>query len=158
MIRQMIRQQMTARRLALGYLAALAAAFCYGSSALIARKIVSDYSSPMVASAFSLTMGAIIVAALFHRHMFADAARAPREAWLWVALSGGAATWGVSFLFLGLTYAPVVSVSPMIGTAPLVSILLTHIFLQRLETVTWRTFLGALMVVGGVALIALGTV
>ena len=153
----MIWRETAARRLALGYIFALSAAFCYGSSALIARKIVTDYSSPMVATAFSLTMGTIIIAALFHRHMLSDAARAPRQAWIWVGLSGGAATWGVSFLFLGLTYAPVVSVSPLIGTSPLVSILLTHIFLQRLERVTRRTVLGALMVVGGVVLIAVGT-
>jgi len=38
----------------------------------------------------------------------------------------------------------------------LVSILMMHLFLQRLEKVTWRTVFGAMMVVGGVVLVALG--
>ncbi len=42
--------------------------------------------------------------------------------------------------------------APLVGISPLVSILLTHLFLQRLERVTWRTVLGALLVVIGVTL------
>ena len=67
------------------------------------------------------------------------------------------AAWGVSFWYLALNEAPVVLVVPLAGTHPLVSIVLTHLFLQRLEKVTLRTIMGALMVVAGVALIAIGS-
>ena len=50
-----------------------------------------------------------------------------------------------------------VLVAPVAGAHPLVAIVLTHIFLQRLERVTVRTVLGALLVLGGIVLIALGT-
>ncbi len=144
------------RRVMLGYLAALGAALSYGSVTLVARKIVDDYSSPIVGTAFSMVFGTVIVAGLFHRHVIADAPGTPMRAWLFVALAGCAATWGVSFWFLALSRAPIVLVAPLAGVHPLVAIALTHFFLQRLEKVTWRTVVGALMLVGGVALIAVG--
>lgn len=144
------------RRLLLGSLAALGAGSCYGATSLIARRIVSDYASPTVGTAFSLLFGALMVLILFHRHALGDVGRAPRRAWLLVALAGCASTWGVGFLFLALSKAPVVVVAPLDATSPLVSLVLTHLFLQRLERVTWRTVAGAALVVGGVVLIALG--
>ena len=140
----------------LGYLAALGAAISYGVVSLVARKIVTDYSSPMVGTAFSMMFGTIIVAGLFHRDAMTDAATAPRKAWVYVALAGCASTWGVSFWFLAFNEAPVVLVAPAAGTHPLIAILLSHIFLQRLERVTLRTMLGAVFVVGGVAMVAVG--
>ena len=147
----------TARRsLLLGYLAALGSAASYGSVTLVARKIVTDYSSPLVATAFTLVIGTVMVGALFHRDVVADASRTPRRAWLFVALAGCASTWGVTFWFLALDRAPVVLVAPLTGTYPLVSILLAYLFLKRMERLSWSTLLGATMIVAGVALIAIG--
>ena len=148
----------TARRqLMIGYLAALGASISYGSSSVVARKIVIDYSPPMVATAFSMVFGTIILAALFQHHARADVVSSPRSSLIPLVLAGCAATWGVSFFFLAMNEAPVVLVAPLTGVHPLVAILLTHIFLQRLERVTWRTVLGATFVVAGVVLIAVGT-
>ena len=144
------------RRLRLGYFAALGAAASYGSVTLVARKIVTDYSSPLVATSFSMVIGTVMVGALFHRDVMADAPRTPRRAWLFVALAGCASTWGVTFWFLALDRAPVVLVAPLAGVHPLVSILLAYVFLKRMERLSWRILLGALLVVAGVALIALG--
>ena len=144
------------RQLTIGYLAALGAAFSYGTSAVLARKIVNDYSSPMVGTAFSMLFGTLILAALFQHHARADIVSSPRSALIPLALAGIAATWGVSFFFLAMNEAPVVLVAPLTGVHPLVAILLTHIFLQRLERVTWRTVLGATFVVVGIVLIAVG--
>ncbi|MCH8205491.1 MAG: DMT family transporter [Chloroflexi bacterium] len=152
----MIETRTARRRMVLGYLAALGAAASYGSVALVGRKIVDDYSSPMVGAAFSLVLGAGMVVALFHRDAVADAPHVPRRAWAMVALAGCASTWGVSFWFLALSRAPVVLVAPLVGTSPLVSLLLAHLFLRRLERLTWRTVAGAMLVVGGVALITIG--
>ena len=100
----------------LGYLAGLGAALCYAASNLIAKKIVSDYSSPTVGTALSMSFGTIILATLFYRDVARDALTAPRRAWVFVALAGIAATWGVSFLFLAVSQAPVVLVAPLTGT------------------------------------------
>ena len=145
------------RRLLLGYLASFGAALCYGSVALVGRKIVSDYAPPMVATSFSMIFGTIMVAALFHRNVAADIRSGiSGRSLLFVGLAGLASAWGVSFWYLALNEAPVVLVAPLVGTSPLISILLTHIFLQKIERVTWRTVAGAFLVVGGVALVTIG--
>ena len=145
------------RELLAGYGASLLAAIAYGSVAVIGRKVVSDYAPPLVATSFSLIFGTLIVLALFHRQFASDiAARAPKRAWLFVAVAGGSATWGVTFWYLALNEAPVVLVAPLAGTYPMIAVVLARIFLKRLEKVTLQTFAGAALVVGGAILITLG--
>jgi drug/metabolite transporter (DMT)-like permease len=50
-----------------------------------------------------------------------------------------------------------VIVAPVSSITPLVSLALAHIFLQRLERVTPRIWLGAALVVAGVGIIAVGS-
>ncbi len=152
----MIQVDSARRRVLLGYLAGIGAAFAYGSLTLIAKKIVNDFAPPLVATAFSMLFGAMILGILVHRHAIVDLPAAPRRAWLMVALAGCASTWGVTFWFLALNESPVVLVAPLVGASPLVSIVLTHLFLQRLEKITWRTVMGAMLVVSGVALVTIG--
>ena len=144
------------RRLVLGYLAAVGSALSYAFGTLAGRKIVTDYAPPMVGVAFAMMFGTVVMAVLFHRHALRDLAVAPKRAWMHLMLAGLSSAWGASFLFLALSKAPVVLVAPLAGASPLVAVLLTHMFLQRLETVTWPTVAGALLVVAGVALIAVG--
>lgn len=143
-------------RLFVGYMASLGAAICYGSVAVVGRKIVTEFAPPMVATSFSLMFGTAVVGMMFHGRLVADFATAPRRAWLFASLAGCASAWGVSFWYLALNEAPVVLVAPVTGISPLVAIALTHLFLQRLERVTWRTLLGAVLVVGGVVLVTVG--
>ena len=142
------------RRLYMGYVASLGSAFGYGSGTLASRIAVTDYGPAMVATAFSLVFGAAVVASLFYRDAIRDLATAAPGDILLVSLAGLSAGWGVSFYFLALSKAPIVLVAPLAGTHPLVSIVLTHLFLQRLERVTLRTVAGAMLVVVGVALLA----
>ena len=143
-------------RVFIGYMSSLAAALCYGSVAVVGRKIVTDFAPPMVATSFSMMFGTAAVALMFQGRLFADMATAPRRAWYFAILAGLSSAWGVSFWYLALNEAPVVLVAPLTGISPLVAIVLTHLFLQRLEKVTWRTLFGALLVVGGVVLVTIG--
>ena len=152
----MIQVETAQRRLLLGYLAALGAAFCYGSLTLVARKIVTDFAPPLVGAAFSMLFGTLILGLLVHRHAIVDLPRAPRRGVLMVGLAGCASTFGVSFWFLALNESRIVVVAPLVGASPLLSIALTHFFLQRLERVTWRTVFGGVLVVIGVTLVAIG--
>ena len=151
----MNRDLATPNRAYLGYAASLAAACGYGSSTVIGREIVGELAPPLVATAFSLIFGMLIVTTIFHRHVFEDMALAPGRAWLMAALAGLASSWGVTFWFLALSEAPVVLVSPLVGVSPLVSILLAYLFLSRIERVTTRTILGGMLVVAGVIVISL---
>lgn len=149
--------QAVGRRIWLGYLAALGAAMSYGTVAVVARKIVTEFAPPVVGTAFSLMFGMIIIAVIFRRQAIEDyARRPPRRGWLYVALAGLAATWGVGFWFMALSEAPVVLVVPVTSTFPLMAIVMTQVFLRRLERVTPRTIIGALLVLLGVTLIVLG--
>ena len=139
-----------------GYAASVAAAFSYGAGTFVSRIVVTDYASPIVATALSLLFGLTIMSAVFYRDAITDLPVAPRRAWGSIALAGLASAWGVSFMFLALSRAPVVLVSPLVSTFPLVSILLSHLFLKRLERVTMRTVVGGVLVAAGVALVAVG--
>jgi uncharacterized membrane protein len=145
------------RDLILGYSVALMSALAYGSLTLVARKIVTDYASPMVSAAFSMVIGTVLITALFHRQISGDLqTHIPRRGWIFAILAGLASTWGVMFWFLGVNEAPVVVVAPLVGVYPLVSLTLTHFFLGRLEKVTRRTLVGTVLVVSGVVLVAVG--
>ena len=138
-----------------GYGLSLGAACGYGVGTYLALVSVRDYAPPLVASSYALFFGLIIMAGLFHRSAFSDVRLLPARGWVVVSLAGLAGAFGVVLLFWALTEAPVVVVSPITGINPLVAILLTHVFLQRFEHVTKRTIVGGILVVAGVALVAI---
>ena len=106
------------RDLVLGYLAAVASAAGYGAGTYIGLIVVNRYAPPVVGSAFALLAAFIVLAALFHRDVIADLALAPRRAWVLISLSGIASAWGATFLYMGLSVAPVVVVAPISGAYP----------------------------------------
>ena len=141
------------RRSLWGYGCSLGAAVGYGIAAAASRVLVDGHSTPLVASAYSLIFGTAMVAILFHRGAASALMAADPRGWLYMSLSGVASAWGVAFLFYALQEAPVVMIAPISSSYPLVAIVLTHLFLQRLERVTARTVIGAILVVAGVAVI-----
>ena len=76
---------------------------------------------------------------------------------MWFGLSGILSASGVAFLYIAMSNAPVVVVSPVIAINPLVTLVLAHFFLQRLERITARTLLGTALVVGGVVVVTVST-
>ncbi|MFQ5860851.1 MAG: EamA family transporter [Dehalococcoidia bacterium] len=136
----------------LGYGFGFAAASAYGSTQFLARHVVLDYAHPIVVVAFSITFGFLILLVLFQQEV-PQVTRAPRRALFWAVVAGLAAALGVSSQFSALSIAPVVRVSPIIAVNPLIALVLTHIFLQRLEQVTLRIVMGTALVVGGVVLV-----
>ena len=144
------------RAMVLGYAASLLSAAGYGTGAVIGRKIVDNYAPPLVATAMALVLGSLPLLLLTQRHLAGDVANVPRRAWVMMALAGLASAWGVTFMFLAVSKAPVVLVAPIGGVYPLFVIILMYLFLKRSERITWQTILGAVLVVGGVAVITLG--
>lgn len=153
----MTQEQIDKRDALIGYGAAIGAAACYGALAVLGRKIALDIAPPLVANTFSMILGTLVLFAIFQGQIRADyRVRPSRKGWLFVALAGCASTWGVTFWFLALGKAPAILVAPLAGTSPLFALLMTLIFLRGVERVTIRTFIGTLMVVGGVVLITFG--
>ena len=147
---------LTSRPRLVGYLASFGAAAGYGFGTFFALLVIRDQIPPMTGTVYSLLFGTLIMALLFLRPAWTDLKVAPGRAWVVVFMSGLASAWGVASLYLALARVPLVVASPISGANPLVAILMTHLFLQRLERVSLRTVVGAAMVVVGVTLVAVG--
>ena len=63
---------------------------------------------------------------------------------------------GVSMLYLALSKAPVVVVSPMFALTSFVGLILAHFFLRRLERITLLLIVGTVLVVMGVVAVIVG--
>ena len=138
--------------LAIRYVMALGSAIAYGLSHTLSRKVVTEIASPLVTIAFALLFGLIFLGILSMREVARDS-RPSKKGIFFIFLAGLASASGVTFMYLALSKSPVSVVSPIAATNPLIALALSHLFLQRLERITWRIALGALMVVSGVILI-----
>ena len=112
-----------------GYIFAICAAAIYGLMAVLGKMITTEFASPMIVSGYLYMLGA-----------------------------GCASAFGVSCWYLALSKAPVVLVAPIIAINPLVTIVLSFLFLKRLEQLTKRTIYGAVCVVFGIILISVGSI
>ena len=154
----------------IGYLAAAGAAVAYGTVPLLGRiavtgeaegvpligRFASDAATlPLVSATYTMLIG-FIVMGLFAAPSIPGALRAPRRALLFVALGGLAMSTGVSLLYLALSRAPVVVVSPVFALNAFVALVLAHFFLQRLERITPMLVLGTVFVVAGVVAVIVG--
>ena len=135
-------------------LLALVGALAYGTNHVVARHVMTEYTVAPVASFFALLFAAATMALYMAKDIPKDRG-APKRGFMFMALAGVAGSAGITFAFLAFSYAPVVVVSPITGVNPLIALVLAHLFLQRLERVTFRIWAGALMVVLGVSVITL---
>ncbi|MBM2832182.1 MAG: protein of unknown function transrane [Dehalococcoidia bacterium] len=135
-----------------GYIFALLAALCWSISSLLIRKGVTTFASPLAGTPISLLVGYLV---LFPRQGLSTAFQARRKLWLLLA-AGSCSGLGSLLFYSAMSFAPVVVVSPLGNMAPLIAITGSHLFLRRLEKVTLRLVLGALLVLAGAATITIG--
>lgn len=142
---------------AIGYGLALAAGMAYGLNAVLIRQTVSAFGAPLVGSSIALAMGVVSLGLLawITRGGVSEGKRLPRRAIVFLLISGLGSAIGVGSNFVALSLAPVVVVSPITATNPLITILLSRLFLQRSERVNLRVVLGGCLVVGGIGVITL---
>ncbi len=82
--------------------------------------------------------------------------RVALAALIMMTLAGICSSFGIFFMYSALARAPVILASPIVATFPLIAMTFTHIFLQRLERVTLRMVLGAILVTVGITFVVLG--
>ena len=82
--------------------------------------------------------------------------KGPHKSIFFFVLAGLLVTVGYIFIFNALRTSMVSLVSPLLGTHPLFSLLLSYLFLQSTEHVTPRVVTGGLLVVLGATAIVLG--
>ena len=96
-----------------GFIFAVCAAFLYALSALVGKKITDEFSSPMVASAFSILFGLLATGSVFFGTVNREARSLAGRSWILISLSGCASALGVSGWYLALNITPVVVVALM---------------------------------------------
>jgi uncharacterized membrane protein len=140
----------------LGYLLAIGAAASFASRDVISRYVVSSIAPPLVAAGFALAIGGFMLLAVTHRDVVNSLRRLPGKYIIICGLAGICQGLAVASLFLALSRAPVTVVSPINASNPLITLVLAHLFLQRLESINLPLVMGTLLSVGGVVLVVLG--
>ncbi len=141
----------------MGYLIAFGAAAAYGINAVLTRRGLAHYGSPLRAIVIALTSGVVVLAPFAVRAYRAqgDGWKPERRALLFILFSGLSAILGYGANVLALSLLPVVVVAPISATYPLVTVFLVRLFLRGHEEVSLRMALGAVCVVTGVILVTL---
>ena len=141
----------------IGMALGLGAALAYGTSSVLVKHGVADLTTPLVGAALSLLSGTIIMA-LFELRRPEPNLLQKKKSILFLWLAGVFAGSGIISSFFALSNAPVVIVTPLQSTIPLFVLILSHLFLGSMEKITPRIVFGTILVVGGIALVAIGPV
>ena len=139
-----------------GYAAGLVSGLCYGALNIVAKTVITDYNVPPVVVASIALLFGIILLGLLAGPELPRAFQSPKRYVAMYALAGVSGAIGVIFLFSSLERADVVVVSPIIAMNPLFILVMTRMFLRRLERLTLPVVLGTLLVVGGTVLVVAG--
>ena len=148
----------TDRRYFLGCLAALASGAAGGGSIVLAKQTVAVYGSPLVITVLGMILAMLLIVPAFG----VAAARSPavrtfdRKSMSFVCLSGLSVAISIVAQLFAVQRGDVVVVAPILATFPLWTLLLSHVFIARLESITRRLVIGALLAVTGVIAVAVG--
>lgn len=140
----------------LGYLLAIGSAATFASRDTISRHVVTDLIDPLVSAGLALAIGGTILAVILHRQVARSVMTVPTKYLLICALAGVFQGLAVASLFQALSRAPVTVVSPIYASQPLITLILAHFFLKRLEAIDFLLALGTMVSVVGVILVILG--
>lgn len=140
----------------LGYLLALGGAVTFAGRDVISRHVVSGIAPPLVTAAFALAIGGGILLVITYRDALNSIHRIPGRYIAVCGLAGICQGLAVAALFQALNRAPVTVVSPINASGPLITLVLSHFFLGRLESINRFLVIGTLLSVGGVVIVILG--
>ena len=145
----------TTRPELLGYLYGLGSAASFGATTVIMKSAVSDYAPPFIVAAITMAFGSIMIVPLAAGNI-PRAFRTSGRAVVMFAITGLLSGVGVISILFGVKHSEVVVVAPIIAVSPLITLILAHIFLRGLEKITMTLVVGALLVVTGTVLVAVG--
>ena len=140
----------------LGFLFAIGSSLAFGGVAVVGRHIVSSYASPFVTAACAMTFGFVMLSLMSHRRIVPGFRQSPPRHLGICVLAGLFQGGGALLLYGSLSQAPATVVTPIYSSSPLLILLLSHMFLQRLEAVNLGLVLGTTLSVAGVALVVIG--
>jgi DME family drug/metabolite transporter len=129
------------------------ASFCFASASILRKLGLLIANLPLMAATTSATT-AVVVGAIMHQAQGGwRSFSLTRRSFAWFLAAGSAHTAAMLSAFYALSYGKVVVVDPLIGANPVLSLLLTTIFLRDLEVLNLRVVVGAVTTVAGSILI-----
>jgi uncharacterized membrane protein len=131
------------------------AALCHGLASLIRKLGLDLLDSPILGAAIGTTT-ALACLTLYLAYRGEIALPINEKGSTYFVLSGLIGSFSLVALFFALSLGRVVFVAPLVGTSPLFTLLFSHVFLKGIEKVTPFLVIGAIVIVAGGALVAIG--
>jgi drug/metabolite transporter (DMT)-like permease len=126
------------RRIVLGYVFSLATGLCYGITNVLVRIGVSSHTTPMVGTTIALSAGMVILSIVGFKNLSfpVGSDKNSKKGIILFALCGFTSFLGVYTGYFALQLAPMITVSPLISTNPLVTLCLAYLILRKSEKIT----------------------
>ena len=148
----------TDRRYLVGCVLAVATGCCAGGANVIAKTAIGVFDSPLLIATLGMLAGLIVLSPPVGAAAVLDRSvrTVDRKSMVFVSLSGLTSVVAFAAPVFAVQQTDVVVVAPLYSTFPLWTLLLSHIFIGRLEQVTLRLTIGAVLAVAGVVAVTLG--
>lgn len=134
----------------------LLASFLFASKDVVARWGLAAAGQPLLSAAITVTTSIPEVFLIIRYGQGKKFVLPPLRVFLWFVVSGLFTGGAFLFMFLALHMERVSVVSPIVNSYSVFVLLLTPLMARRIERVTLRKVVGAIVVVAGVFLISIG--
>jgi drug/metabolite transporter, DME family len=128
-------------------------AIAFGASANLRKAGLEVVNIPILAAATTASTAALFSLGLLHFQGGKDVFKLPRESAGWLIAAGIINTAAMLSVFYALSFGKVVIVEPLVSSNPVLTLILTAIFLRDLEALSLRVIVGALLTVAGTILV-----
>jgi len=131
----------------------LIGAMAFGASAILRKAGLGFINDPLLAAAVTAGSAAIFSLMLLQVQGGKIAFKLTRKSGAWLSAAGLINTAAMLSVFYALSYGKVVIVEPLVSSNPVLTLLLTAMFLRDVEALSLRVIIGALLTVIGTILV-----
>jgi uncharacterized membrane protein len=131
----------------------LVGAMAFGASAIMRKAGLGYVDIPVMAAAVTAGSAALFSLALLQFRGGKEAFKLTRRSAAWLFTAGLVNTAAMLSVFYALSHGKVVIVEPLVSSNPVLTLILTAIFLRDLEAINMRVIIGALLTVTGTVLV-----
>lgn len=128
-------------------------AVAFGVSANLRKAGLDVLNIPVLAAAATATTAALLSLVLLRVQKGTQSFKFPWASAVWLIPAGIFNTAATLSVFYALSFGKVVIVEPLVSANPVLTLILTAIFLRDLEALSLRVILGALLTVAGTILV-----
>lgn len=129
----------------------------YGTSVFLRKLGLNEIQSPILGAMMtSLTSWGLVILLLTKKEIRRDFTSMNKKAICFFILSGGCTSLAWLTLFYALSIGKVVMVAPLQNSHTLFTVLLSSLFLRKVERVSYKTFSGALLIIAGISSLSMG--